>query len=233
MSQADPGRPVFRPVRSFVRREGRMTPGQSRALSELWSRYGLDAPDSPLNLATVFGSNTPVVLEIGFGNGDHLLGRAQSEPDKNFLGVEVHRPGAGRLLSRAHEAGLRNLRVACDDAVEVLRDWLPEKSLHEILVYFPDPWPKKRHHKRRLIQPEFTRLLASRLAAGGHLRLATDWADYAEQMLSVLNAEPLLHNQSPDRGFIPRPAARPVTKFETRGTRLGHGVFDLDYRRVG
>ena len=210
-----------------------MTQGQVRALSELWPQFGLDPPDAPFHLSTVFGREASTVVEIGFGNGDHLFLRAQAEPDKNFLGVEVHRPGAGRLLMRAQQAGLHNLRVACFDAVEVLRDWLPQDCLSEVLIYFPDPWHKKRHHKRRLVQPEFVRLVASRLAVDGHLRLATDWAHYAEQMLTVLNAEPLLRNQSDNGGFIPRPAARSVTKFETRGTKLGHGVFDLDYTRVG
>ncbi len=223
---------AHRPVRSFVRREGRMTPGQTRALAELWPQYGLDAPHGLHDPAAVFGRAAPLVLEIGFGNGDHLLLRAQSEPDTNFLGVEVHRPGVGRLLLRAHSAGIRNLRVACADAVEVLRDGLPEMSLDEILIYFPDPWPKKRHHKRRLVQPEFVRLAVSRLVAGGHLRLATDWADYAAQMLAVLNAEPLLRNQTERGGFTPRPASRAVTKFETRGKKLGHEVFDLDFCRV-
>jgi tRNA (guanine-N7-)-methyltransferase len=215
-----------REIRSFVRREGRMTDAQKRALDELWPRYGVDAPGARLDLRALFGRDAPVVLEIGFGNGEHLLGRAAAEPDRNFLGVEVHRPGVGRVLMHAHASGLKNLRIACADAVEVLRDWLAPGSLAEILVYFPDPWPKKRHHKRRLIQPAFAALLAARLQPRGVLRLATDWKDYAEQMLTVLNAEPLLQG-----GAIARPAARPVTKFERRGEKLGHGVFDLEYVR--
>jgi tRNA (guanine-N7-)-methyltransferase len=234
MNPAEPDAPR-REIRSFVRREGRMTDSQKRALEELWPRYGLEAPQSRLKplLQDVFGREAPVVMEIGFGNGDHLLARAQAEPEKNFLGVEVHRPGAGRVLNRAAAADLRNLRVACHDAVEVLRDWLPERSLAEILVYFPDPWPKKRHHKRRLVSPSFATLAASRLARGGVLKLATDWAHYAQQMRAVLDAEPLLENAAAAAGFVPRPADRPLTRFETRGMKLGHEVFDLVYRRVG
>ncbi len=228
--------PHRREIRSFVRREGRMTVAQKRALEELWPRYGVDAPKNrghgPL-LQQIFARTAPVVLEIGFGNGEHLLARAQAEPEKDFLGVEVHRPGAGRVMNRAQAAGLRNLRVACVDAVEVLRDWLPERSLSEIVVYFPDPWPKKRHHKRRLVQPPFASLAASRLAGGGLLKLATDWADYATHMRAVLDAEPSLQSLAGGAGFVARPAERPPTRFETRGRKLGHEVFDLIYRRVG
>jgi tRNA (guanine-N7-)-methyltransferase len=224
-----------REIRSFVRREGRMTDSQKRALDELWPRFGIDAPQSRLKplLQGLFGREAPVVLEIGFGNGDHLLSRAQSEPDKDFLGVEVHRPGAGRVMNRAQQAGLTNLRVACDDAVEVLRDWLPGRALSEIVIYFPDPWPKKRHHKRRLVQPAFARLCAERLVPGGLLRLATDWADYARHMRETLDAEPLLANRAGAAGFVERPPERPLTRFEARGQRLGHEVFDLVYDRVG
>jgi tRNA (guanine-N7-)-methyltransferase len=220
-----------REVRSFVRREGRMTEAQKRALDELWPRFGVETPGSRAHgalLREIFGREAPVVMEIGFGNGEHLLARAQAEPDKDFLGVEVHRPGVGRVLNHAAAAGLRNLRVACHDAVEVLRDWLPERALAEILVYFPDPWPKKRHHKRRLVSPAFATLAASRLVPGGLLKLATDWAHYAEQMRAVLDAEPLLAG-----GAIARPVDRPLTRFESRGMKLGHDVFDLVYRRVG
>jgi len=227
MNRAE-GQPHRREVRSFVRREGRMTVAQKRALAELWPRFGLDGTASRLKpLQQVFGREAPVVMEIGFGNGEHLLARAQAEPDKDFLGVEVHRPGVGRVLARAAAADLRNVRVACHDAVEVLRDWLPERSLAEILVYFPDPWPKKRHHKRRLVSPAFATLAASRLVAGGLLKLATDWAHYAGQMRAVLDAEPALAG-----GIVPRPADRPLTHFEKRGMKLGHAVFDLVYRRI-
>jgi len=228
--------PHRREIRSFVRREGRMTVAQKRALEELWPRYGVDAPKDRAHgalLQETFGRSAPVVLEIGFGNGELLFARAQAEPQRDFLGVEVHRPGAGAVLNRAHAAGLRNLRVACNDAVEVLRDWLPERCLAEIVAYFPDPWPKKRHHKRRLVQPQFARLAASRLREGGLLKLATDWADYARHMRATLDAEPALQSLAGSEGFVARPAERPPTRFETRGRKLGHEVFDLIYRRVG
>lgn len=208
-----------------------MTSAQKRGLAELWPRYGLDAPAAPLSLDAVFGRAAPCVLEIGFGNGEHLLARAQQEPDTNFIGVEVHRPGVGRVLNRAQAADLRNLRVACADAVEVLRDWLPDASLDALVIQFPDPWHKKRHHKRRLIQPEFAGLVARKLKRGGLLQLATDWADYAEHMLNVLNAAPEFGNRAQDRRFVTRPATRLKTRFEQRGERLGHAVFDLLFER--
>lgn len=233
-SEDQAGQPVVhrREIRSFVRREGRMTESQQRALAELWPRYGVEPPTGPLDLAKLFGRTAPVVFEIGFGMGDYLLSRVVAEPERDFFGVEVHRPGVGRLLNRANEAGRGNLRVACDDAVAVLRDWIPTASLDEIVIQFPDPWHKKRHHKRRLVQPAFARLAASRLKPGGLLSLATDWAEYAQHMLAVLKAEPLLRNEAADGGFVPRPAQRLKTKFEQRGERLGHGVFDLAYRRI-
>jgi tRNA (guanine-N7-)-methyltransferase len=214
-----------RRVRSFVRREGRITAAQKDALERLWPRFGV-ASGGGINIAALFAREAPLVIEIGFGNGDYLLGRAQAEPEKNFLGIEVHRPGVGRVLHRAEQAELKNLRVACHDAVELLRDGIAKGAAAEIVVYFPDPWPKKRHHKRRLIQPEFVRLIADRLQPGGVLRLATDWAHYAEQMLAVASAEPSLQG-----GFVPRPATRPTTRFEARGERLGHQVFDLEFVR--
>ncbi len=221
-----------REIRSFVRREGRMTDGQQRALAALWPRYGVEPPPAPLDPAALFGRRAPLVFEIGFGMGDYLFSRVSTEPDHDFFGVEVHRPGVGRLLNRADAAGCANLRVACHDAVEVLRDWFAPASLDEIVIQFPDPWHKKRHHKRRLIQPAFVALAASRLKPGGRLSLATDWADYAAHMLAVLNAEPLLRNQADDGRYVPRPPTRLKTKFEQRGERLGHAVFDLAYLRV-
>ncbi|MDD3763477.1 MAG: tRNA (guanosine(46)-N7)-methyltransferase TrmB [Nevskiales bacterium] len=220
-----------RRIRSFVRREGRMTEGQRRALEDLWPRYGLERPPQALDLPAVFGRTAPVTFEIGFGMGDYLHARVLAEPERDFIGVEVHRPGVGRLLNRVAEAGRGNLRVASEDAVEVLRDWIAPASLDEIVIQFPDPWHKKRHHKRRLIQPEFARLVVSRLRPGGVLQLATDWAEYAEHMLAVLNADPDLVNEAADGRFVPRPPARLKTKFEQRGERLGHAVFDLAYRR--
>lgn len=220
-----------RAIKSFVRREGRLTDGQKRALEQGWPYYGLEPVASLLDLSQLFGRTAPVVLEIGFGNGDHLLARATAEPQHDFIGAEVHRPGIGRLLSRAQAAGLRNLRVTAQDAVEFLRGQLADGALSEVVIQFPDPWHKKRHHKRRLIQPDFAQLLAQKICMGGHLQLATDWADYASQMLAVLNAEPAFRNDSADCTYVPKPATRLKTKFEARGERLGHTVFDLQYTR--
>ncbi len=232
MSDTAESAPRHRRIRSFVRREGRMTDGQQRAIAELWPRYGLEAPAAMLHLPTLFGRDAPVMFEIGFGMGDYLASRVIAEPEHDFIGVEVHRPGVGRVMNHAALAGRGNLRVACHDAVEVLRDWLPAECLGEIVVQFPDPWHKKKHNKRRLIQPEFVRLAVSRLKPGGRLSLATDWAPYAEHMLAVLNAEPELRNLSADGTYVPRPETRLKTKFEKRGERLGHAVFDLAYQKI-
>ena len=218
-----------RAIRSFVLRAGRITVAQQRALEELWPRYGVEFAPGPLDLAALYGRDAPRTLEIGFGNGEHLLELARAHPQRDFLGVEVHRPGVGRLLLGLAEHGSTNVRVICHDAVEVLAQALPARSLQEILVLFPDPWPKKRHHKRRLIQPPFAALLASRLAPGGVLRLATDWEPYAQQMLEVLAAVPQLVNLAPGGAFLPHPAGRAPTRFERRGARLGHGVWDLAF----
>lgn len=228
----DNAAPQRREIRSFVRREGRMTDGQKTALERLWPQYGLERPAARLDLDTVFARQAPRVFEIGFGNGDHLLSRAAAEPQHDFIGAEVHRPGVGRLLHNAEKRGLKNLRAVSDDAVEVLRDWLADGVLDEVVIYFPDPWHKKRHHKRRLIQPDFVALLVSKLRVGGRLLLATDWADYARHMLEVLNAAPGLRNEAADGGYVPRHATRPKTKFEARGERLGHEVFDLTYTKI-
>ncbi len=222
---------AHRRIRSFVRREGRMTDAQKTALEQLWPRFGLDLSAAAYDLTRVFGRSAPVVFEIGFGNGEHLLVRAQNEPQHDFIGVEVHRPGAGRVMHHADRLGLRNLRVATHDAVEVLQQSIADGALHEVVIYFPDPWHKSRHHKRRLVQPEFAKLLARKIAAGGRLLLATDWAHYAEQMLEVLNAEPAFENCASDGRYVPRHVTRPKTRFEARGERLGHAVFDLTYRR--
>lgn len=219
-----------RPVRSFVRREGRMTPAQEAALERLWARFGVAAP-SAIDVAKAFGREAPLCVEIGFGTGDHLAASAQGRPDWNFLGIEVHRPGVGRLLQTVEQREISNVRVACHDAVEVLRDCLPAGIVDEIVIFFPDPWPKKKHHKRRLIQAEFAELLARVLRPGGRLRLATDWKDYSDHMLEVLNAAAEFANAAADGRFVPRPEDRPLTRFENRGLRLGHEVFDLEYRR--
>jgi tRNA (guanine-N7-)-methyltransferase len=221
----------WRAVRSFVVRAGRMTAAQERAWTELWPRYGLETGGTLLDLAKVFGRVTARTTEIGCGNGETLVALAAAHPDRDYLGIEVHRPGVGHLMLRAHELGLGNLRVICRDAVEVLRDCIAEASLDEVLLYFPDPWPKKRHHKRRIVQPAFMSLVASRLRVGGVLRMATDWEHYAAQMLEVAAACPLLENESASRDFVSRPDSRPVTRFERRGQRLGHGTWDLSLQR--
>jgi tRNA (guanine-N7-)-methyltransferase len=218
-------------VRSFVLRGGRMGPGQQRALDTLGPRFVLPFQPGPLDLDAVFGRQAPRVLEIGFGMGDATAEVAAAQPHTDFLAVEVHEPGVGALLKRIGERGLGNLRLIRHDAVEVLRHMLPPQSLAGIHVWFPDPWHKKRHHKRRLIQPAFVALLASRLAPGGHVHCATDWQPYAEQMLAVLGAEPLLANTAAADGFVPCPPWRPQTKFERRGLGLGHGVWDLVFTR--
>jgi tRNA (guanine-N7-)-methyltransferase len=231
-----------RSIRSFVTRAGRITPAQQRALDELWPKYGVPpAPDeapgvpgsgAPLELGTLFGRDAPRTLEIGFGNGENLAALAAAHPEHDYLGVEVHRPGIGRLLRTLEERGLGNVRVLCQDAVELLGERIAPASLHEILILFPDPWPKKRHHKRRLVQPPFVACAARALETGGLLHLATDWQPYALEMLAVLNAADGLANLAPDGGFLPRPAQRTPTRFEVRGTRLGHGVWELGFRRT-
>jgi tRNA (guanine-N7-)-methyltransferase len=230
--------PPQRRIRSFVLRAGRITAAQQRALTELWPSYGIDLPAAPtlLDLDLLFGRQAPRSLEIGFGNGDNLLGLAKAYPERDFIGVEVHRAGVGHFLLAAHEAGVANLRVICHDAVEVLERYLAADSLDEVLILFPDPWHKKRHHKRRLVQPAFVNLLASRLARGGRLQLATDWQPYATQMLEVVGADVQFENLAGDiasAGFMPRPHWRALTRFERRGQRLGHGVWDLSFARIG
>jgi tRNA (guanine-N7-)-methyltransferase len=223
-----------RPIRSFVMRAGRMTAGQSRAIQEEWPRFGVDYAAAPLDLDSLFGRRAPRTLEIGFGNGEHLARLAAAHPERDYLGIEVHRPGVGHLLMLVAAAGLTNVRISDHDAVEVLRDQIPPGSLDEVLVLFPDPWHKKRHHKRRLIQPAFIELLASRLHEDGVLRLATDWEEYALQMLELLRgAAHLFCNLSPTGDWMPRHEERAPTRFEKRGARLGHGVWDLAFRRIG
>lgn len=230
-SAADGVRP-HRAVRSFVVRAGRTTAAQEHAWRESWPRFGLETTDRPLDLSATFGREAPRTLEIGFGNGENLVTLAASHPERDFLGIEVHRAGIGRLMLRAEALGLANLRVICRDAVEVLQRCICEASLDEMLLYFPDPWPKKRHHKRRIVQPAFVALVAGRLRHGGVLRMATDWLPYAEHMLAVAASCPQLHNLSPDNAYSPRPGSRPVTRFESRGRGLGHEVRDLAFRRV-
>ncbi len=221
-----------RAIRSFVTRSGRITDAQQRALDLLWPRYGVAFAPLPLDLDALFGRRAARVVEIGFGNGENLAALADAHPDRDYLGIEVHRAGLGRFLLSADRMGLTNARVACHDAVEVLEHQIVPHALDEVLILFPDPWPKKRHHKRRLIQPPFVDLLASRLKPGGLLRLATDWQPYAQQMLAVLGDCTALTNLAPDLAYIERPAERAPTRFEKRGARLGHGVWDLAFRRT-
>lgn len=220
-----------RRVRSFVRREGRMTPAQRDALARLWPRYGVE-PAGLLDMDAMFGRRVPRTLEIGFGNGASLLAMAQAEPEHDFLGIEVHRPGVGRLLHELDARGLTNVRVIAQDAAEVLEQHLPDGSLDRVLLFFPDPWPKKRHHKRRIVQAAFAALVARKLGIGGRFHMATDWEDYAGHMLEVMEQAPGLRNVAGAGAFAARPEYRIVTHFEARGTRLGHGVWDLIYERV-
>ncbi len=217
-------------MRSFVIRAGRTTEAQRRALSELWPRFGVEFSPRPLDFDALYGRRAPQVVEIGFGNGAHLAALARREPERNFLGIEVHPPGVGRLLLALAAARLENVRVSCHDAVEVFAAQIASASLAEILILFPDPWPKKRHHKRRLIQSGFAACLADRLSPGGLLRLATDWEPYAHQMLQVLNGCEPLENLAPAGSFAGESLERAPTRFEQRGRRLGHDVWELAFR---
>jgi len=212
-----------------VLRQGRTTPAQARAVAELAPRYGLPYTGERLDLDQVFGRAAPKVLEIGFGMGETTAAIAQSNPDVDYLGVEVHTPGVGALLRRLATLGLTNVRVIQHDAIEVVEHMIGERALDGVHIFFPDPWPKKRHHKRRLVQPGFVEVLARRMKSGAILHVATDWEDYAQHVLAVLAAEPLLENTAP--GFAPRPLTRPLTKFEGRGLKLGHRVWDIVFRR--
>ncbi|MFW5426363.1 MAG: tRNA (guanosine(46)-N7)-methyltransferase TrmB [Methylophagaceae bacterium] len=221
----------LRTVRSFVRREGRLTPGQQRAIDTLWTDFAIDEAESLLNLNEIFGRDAPKVLEIGFGNGASLIQMALNQPEQDFLGVEVHRPGVGQLLKGIDAHGLSNLRVVCTDAVELLKHRINNNALDRVQLYFPDPWHKKRHNKRRIIQPAFVKLLTEKIKSGGHLHMATDWQHYAQQMLDDLSQNNLFENCSDGDTYIDRPDYRPLTKFEQRGLNLGHGVWDLLYKR--
>jgi len=218
------------PIRSYVLRQGRVTAAQRRAREELLPRFGVPFSHSPLDLDHIFGRAAPRVLEIGFGMGETTADIASRHPGTDYLGVEVHTPGVGGLLKRIAGLGLTNVRVIQHDAVEVLERMIPPASLDGVHVFFPDPWPKKRHHKRRLIQPVFVSLLATRMKPGAYLHAATDWKDYAQWILETLSAEPLLANTAD--AYAPRPEYRPLTKFENRGLKLGHGVWDVVFRRV-
>lgn len=232
--KADPAGSHFeRRIRSFQPRRSRVTAGQADALQRLWPRWGFDIDGGArLDLAALFGNTDPVVLEIGFGMGEATAEMAAADPGTNILAVDVHTPGQGNLLGLADRQGLTNIRVGNGDAIILLREMLAPDSLDGLRVYFPDPWPKKRHHKRRLIQPEFLTLAASRLRPGAVVHCATDWEPYAQQMLEVFTAHPGFENTQEDGGFAPRPAFRPLTRFERQGLDKGHVVNDVLFRRV-
>ncbi len=225
------GAPVRRPIRSFVLRQGRMTEAQRRAFALHWPVYGLEHAGAVRDFDAVFARQAGRVFEIGFGNGEQLEFAARNEPARDFIGVEVHGPGVGRLLNALADGELRNVRVYQHDAVEVLRDEVADGALDEIRIYFPDPWHKSRHNKRRMVQPAFVAMACNKLRSGGLLHLATDWAPYAGHMWDVLEPEPRLRNLAGPRGAVPRPDWRRQTHFETRGLKLGHGTWDLLYRR--
>jgi len=221
----------YRRIRSFVLRQGRLTKGQERALETGWPVFGIDYTPQPLDLAQTFQrEHSPKILEIGFGMGESSAKIAQTLPERDFLAVEVHTPGVGSLLKLIQEQAIANIRIVQHDAVEVLQNMLAEQSLDGVHIFFPDPWHKKRHHKRRLIQAEFVKLLCSKLKVGAYIHVATDWQEYAEWVLEVLNAEPMLKNTA--ESYAEKPSYRPLTKFENRGIRLGHGVWDLIFRRI-
>ena len=231
LAAADVGSVPRRSVRSFVRRQGRLTPGQQRALKQYWPRYGLKLSSRPISLDSVFNRHAPCILEIGFGMGDALLELASRYPGNNYLGIEVHRPGVGSLLRRLAANHLHHVRVISEDATVVLQQMIADQALDAVYLFFPDPWPKKRHHKRRLVQHDFVALLRRKLRPGGVFHMATDWSDYARHMLQVVADDHGFVNLAGEGCFSPRPLYRPLTRFEQRGQRLGHEVFDLVWLR--
>lgn len=231
-SPAD-GQRRMRTIKSFVMRVGRMTEGQQRGLDRGWPRFGLELADGLRDFDQVFGRQAPRTFEIGFGMGHSTLEMAAAAPEQDFIGVEVHKPGVGALLSGLLSQNLNNVRVYSCDALEVLRECIPDASLDRVLLFFPDPWHKSRHHKRRIVQPAFAELVRQKLKIGGVLHMATDWGPYAEFMLDVMSVAPGYRNQATDGQYVERPPERPVTKFERRGERLGHGVWDLKFECIG
>ena len=216
-----------RKVRSFVSRTGRLSEFQRQTMNDNWAAYGLEHQTEPFDFPTIYGNTNPIILEIGFGMGKSLVEMALQNPDKNYLGIEVHTPGVGACLAYAVEKQVKNLRVICHDATEILRDSIADNSLGGLQLFFPDPWHKAKHHKRRIVQPHFVETIYQKLQPNGFIHFATDWQNYAEQMLDVLKSAVGLHNVSPTNDYIPRPDFRPLTKFEQRGHKLGHGVWDL------
>ncbi|NBI13233.1 tRNA (guanosine(46)-N7)-methyltransferase TrmB [[Haemophilus] felis] len=221
-----------RKVRSFVLRTGRLSEFQKNAMNQNWHYYGLEHQNQPFDFKKIYGNDNPVVLEIGFGMGYSLVEMALNNPDKNYLGIEVHTPGVGACIAYALEKEVKNLRVICHDATEILRDCIADESLGGLQLFFPDPWHKKKHHKRRIVQPRFIQTICQKLYAGAFVHFATDWENYAQQMLDVLQQEPCLQNTSNTNDYIPRPDFRPLTKFEQRGKKLGHGVWDLYFLKT-
>lgn len=225
MPEQDEQSPI-RKIRSFILRQGRLTQGQQFALDNFWDKYCLD-PSKPMDKRQVFGRDAPLTVEIGFGNGECLAKLAAENPDKDYIGIEVHRPGVGHLIIQLEQQGLQNVRIYCHDAIEILTNNLADRSLSAVYLFFADPWPKKRHQKRRIVQTSFVDLLAKKLESGGYFHAATDWENYAESMLEVLSADDRFSNTSSTNTYCERPTYRPLTKFEQRGLRLGHGVWDL------
>ncbi|MGZ5050079.1 MAG: tRNA (guanosine(46)-N7)-methyltransferase TrmB [Methylobacter sp.] len=217
-------------IRSFIRRQGRITQGQQLALDNYWDTYCLD-PSSDYDFSQVFGRSAPLIVEIGFGSGDSLAQTAAANPDKDYIGIEVHRPGVGHLMLLLEQQGLTNVRIYCHDAMDIIERKLPDHSLDGVHLFFPDPWPKKKHHKRRIVRPSFIELLTRKLKKDGYFHAATDWEHYAEHMLEILSAATGLKNDSPTGDYCERPDYRPLTRFEKRGLRLGHGVWDLIFRK--
>lgn len=222
----------IRKVRSFVKREGRLTNGQAKALEQFWDVMGLSHSEGLIDPNKLFENNNPIVLEIGFGMGKSLVEMAKNAPELNFIGIEVHRPGVGACISLAQEEGVKNLKVYEHDAIEILADCIPDGSLTTVQLFFPDPWHKKKHHKRRIVQPEFVETIRQKLKIGGVFHMATDWENYAECMLEDMNNSEGYTNLSETKDYVPRPESRPLTKFENRGQRLGHGVWDIQFKRV-
>ncbi|MGB3916546.1 tRNA (guanosine(46)-N7)-methyltransferase TrmB [Thiothrix litoralis] len=221
-----------RTIKSFVLRQGRRTKAQEEALTNLWPVFGIETADTPLDFPSLFGRIAPVTLEIGFGNGDSLAQMARAAPERDFIGIEVHTPGVGHLLKLISEQGLQNLRLLNSDAVEILQKRIPLNSLERVQLFFPDPWHKSKHNKRRIVQAPFVSLLASRMQTGGVFHMATDWENYAVHMAEVMQTSPDFVNLAPEPPYAPRPDTRPLTKFENRGLKLGHGVWDLLYKKI-
>ena len=222
----------IRTIKSFIKREGRLTPGQQRALKLLWPEFGIEYSEQALDLNSLFNRDADKILEIGFGNGHSLWQMAQAEPDNDYIGIEVHSPGVGHLLQLIEESTTKNLRIVSYDAIDVINHQIPDLSLSKVQLFFPDPWHKKKHHKRRIVQTEFANMLAKKLKPNGIFHLATDWEHYAEHMISVMNSNQNFVNLSENNNFVPKPDFRPTTKFETRGTKLGHGVWDMMYKKI-